>query len=119
MFNKIWYDDVDTDLDTIVGNIDFESYKNTYVKVIVQNKKNPYWFDMILDGLYKVNPIDISIVEDNKHMDQQSDEEIFNEAEDTLASLYKFVDGMETPVDKKKLNQLFSNLYTEALTMEF
>ena len=119
MFNKIWYDDVDTDLDTIVGNIDFESYKDTYVKVIVQNKKNPYWFDMILDGLYKVNPIDISIVEDNKHMDQQSDEEIFNEAEDTLASLYKFVDGMETPVDKKKLNQLFSNLYTEALTMEF
>jgi DNA repair exonuclease SbcCD nuclease subunit len=118
MFNKIWYDDVDTDLDTIVGNIDFESYKDTYVKVIVQNKKNPYWFDMILDGLYKVNPIDISIVEDNKHMDQQSDEEIFNEAEDTLASLYKFVDGMETPVDKKKLNQLFSNLYTEALTME-
>ena len=51
-------------------------------------------------------------------MDLQSEEEIFNEAEDTLTSLYKFVDGMETDVDKQKLNQLFANLYTEAQSME-
>jgi hypothetical protein len=49
---------------------------------------------------------------------QQSEEEIFNEAEDTLTSLYKFVDGMNTEVDKKKLNQLFANLYNEAQNLE-
>jgi hypothetical protein len=42
----------------------------------------------------------------------------FNEAEDTLTSLYKFVDGMNTEVDKKKLNQLFANLYNEAQNLE-
>ena len=87
MFTKVWYDDVDTTLDDIIGKHNFEDYKDTYIKVIVQNKKNPYWFDTFLDNLYKANPADVSIVEDNKHMDQQSEEEIFNEAEDTLTSL--------------------------------
>jgi hypothetical protein len=73
---------------------------------------------MMLDNLYKANPANVSIVDDNKHMDAQSEEEIFNEAEDTLTSLYKFVDGMNTEVDKKKLNQLFANLYNEAQNLE-
>ena len=118
MFSKVWYDDTDTTLNDIIEKHDFEYYRDTYVKVIVQTKKNPYWFDTLLDNLYKVNPANLSIVEDNKHMDMQSDEEIFNEAEDTLTSLYKFVDNMETDVDKQSLNNLFSNLYTEAQSME-
>ena len=118
MFTKVWYDDVDTTLNDINDKYNFDDFKDTYIKVIVQNKKNPYWFDTFLDNLYKSNPADVSIVEDNKHMDTQSEEEIFNEAEDTLTSLYKFVDGMETDVDKEKLNQLFANLYTEAQSME-
>lgn len=118
MFNKIWYDDADTTLEEIQSKYEFESYRDTYVKVIVQNKNNPYWFDMVMDNLYKVNPANVSIVEDHKHMDKQTDEEIFDEAEDTLTSLYNFVDGMETEVDKQKLNQLFANLYNEAQSMD-
>ena len=34
-----------------------------YVKVIVVNKKNPFWFDTLIDKLYKVNAEDISVVE--------------------------------------------------------
>jgi hypothetical protein len=47
-------------------------------------------------------------------MEMFSEEEIINEAEDTLASLHKYVDNMNTDIDKKKLNQLFSALYIEA-----
>ena len=119
MFNKLWYDDTDvSSYEDMMGKYSFESYRNTYVKVIVQQKNNPYWFDMVLDSLYKVNPANVSIVEDHKNLDQQSDEEIVSEAEDTLTSLFKYVDRMETDVDKAKLQQLFSNLYTEAQNME-
>ena len=118
MFHKVWYDDLDKTMEQVMQGIDYELYHDTYVKVIVQNKTNPYWFDMMLDNLYKANPANVSIVDDNKHMDAQSEEEIFNEAEDTLTSLYKFVDGMNTEVDKKKLNQLFANLYNEAQNLE-
>ena len=97
---------------------DFTAYEGTYVKVIVQNKSNPYWFDIVMDNLYKVNPANISIVDDHKNMDEQSEEEIISEAEDTLTTLYNFVDKMETKVDKNQLNKLFANLYTEAQNME-
>ena len=114
MFYKIWYDDVDISFEKIIEKYNFEEYENTYVKVIIQNKTNPYWFDLVMDNLYKANPANVSIVEDNKHMEMFSEDEIINEAEDTLASLHKYVDNMNTDIDKKKLNQLFSALYIEA-----
>lgn len=119
MFNKLWYDDFDiSSYEEIMSKYNFEEYTDTYVKVIVKNKNNPYWFDMVLDSLYKNNPANVSIVEDNKNLDQQSEEEIISEAEDTLTSLFKYVEKMETEVDKQKLQQLFSNLYIEAQNTE-
>lgn len=118
MFYKVWYDDSNVTFEQLQQRYQFEQYENTYVKVIVQNKTNPYWFDIVMDNLYKANPANVSIVEDNKHMEMLTEEEIINEAEDTLTSLHKYVDGMNTDIDKKKLNQLFSNLYTEAQQMD-
>lgn len=118
MFHKVWYDDTDIALEDYLSKFDFDSYKDTYVKVIVTNKNNPYWFDIVMDNFYKANPANLTIVEDHKNLDQQSEEEIISEAEDTLTSLYKYVDKMDTRVDKAKLNQLFANLYTEAQNME-
>jgi len=119
MFNKLWYDDTDvSSYEEILSKYDFDLYRDTYVKMIVKSKNNPYWFDMVLDSLYKVNPANVSIVDDNKNLDQQSAEDIISEAEDTLTSLFNYVDKMETEVDKTKLQQLFSNLYVEAQNME-
>ena len=118
IFHKIWYDDTDMKLEEFLESFDFGSYTDTYVKVIVQNKSNPYWFDLFLDNLYKSNPAHLSIVDDHKNADLQTEEEIISEAEDTLTSLYKYVDVMDTKVDKSQLNQLFANLYTEAQNLE-
>ena len=71
-----------------------------------------------MDNLYKVNPANISIVDDHKNMDDQSEEDIISEAEDTRTTLYNIVDKMDTKVDKSQLNKLFANLYTEAQNME-
>ena len=117
MFFKVWYDDRDKNIEDF-NKMDFSNYTDTYVKVIVQHKTNPYWFDIMLDNLYKVNPANVSIVDDNKHMDQETEEEIFNEAEDTLTTLNKFVDGMDTNIDRVKLQKLFAELYTEAQHLE-
>jgi len=118
MFHKVWYDDVDTTLEKMLDKYDFSVYNNCYVKVIVQNKINPYWFDIMMDNLYKENPANVSIVEDNKHMDALQEEDIINEVEDTLTTLHNYVDTMNTDIDKKKLNLLFSNLYIEAQTFD-
>ena len=117
MFYKVWYDDTNKKVEDY-AQMDFADYADTYVKVIVQNKTNPYSFDIMLDKLYKANPANVSIVDDHKHMDQQSEEEIFDEAEDTLTTLNRYVDGMDTNIDRVKLQRLFAELYTEAQHLE-
>ena len=117
MFHKVFYDDTDVKFETLMERYDFSEYKDTFVKFIVQAKNNPYWLDKVLDSLYKANPIDVSIVEDNKHMDLLTEDEIINEAEDTLSTINKCVDRMETDVDKSRLSQLFTSLYVEAQDM--
>ena len=99
-------------------DIDFAQYKGTYVKVIVRNKTNPYWFDMFIDRLEKAGTVDIQVVEDHLNLNLEDDSEIVNEAEDTLTILRKVVDGIEANVPKKDLDLFLTTLYTEAMHVE-
>ena len=118
MFHKIFYNDKDTTLEELT-NRDFDAYQGTYVKVITIHKENPYWFDMFLDKVYKANPTDISIVDDHKNIHELKEDDIINEAEDTMTILHKYVDNLENMnVDKKKLTSLLDSLYTQALHTE-
>ena len=117
MFHKIMYDDK---VDTIkeIDNKDLSIYKNTYVKVVVINKTNPYLFDKFMNNLYNVNPIDISIAEDFTEL-SFDDEELVDQAEDTITILNKYVDGIsEENIDNNKLKNLLKELYVEALNTE-
>ena len=61
MFNKVVYDDANTDFE-YWNNYDFSSLKDTYVKVVVLNKQNPFLFDHVIDKIYKMSVSDLSIV---------------------------------------------------------
>ena len=113
----MWYNDVDREYEDVV-DIDYTAYSSTNLKVIVQNKTNPHWFDVFMDRLYKADPEHVQIVDDHKHLDKVAESDIIDEAEDTQTILNKYVDGIDTPVDKKKLSMLLQNLYKEALQME-
>lgn len=113
MFEKAFYNDTDESFESI-SDADYEQYRGKFVKIIVVEKENPYWFDTYLDKLYGVNPLHVSIVDDNKHMDFFDDEEIEN-IEDTLTILSKYVDGLEIQGKKKELDKIMKTLYHEAL----
>lgn len=113
MFNKVHYDDFTNQVESITVE-DLEKYRNTYVKVIVHTKNNPYWFDMFIDKLEKVDPLGIQVVEDNLYLNLEDDSDIVNEAEDTLSILKKFVDNTELNVEKKDVERFLSELYAEA-----
>jgi DNA repair exonuclease SbcCD nuclease subunit len=113
MFNKVHYDDSTNKVESITIE-DLEKYRNTYVKVIVHTKNNPYWFDMFIDKLEKVDPLGIQVVEDNLYLNLEDDSDIVNEAEDTLSILKKFVDNIELNVEKKDVERFLSELYAEA-----
>ena len=113
MFHKFWYDDKDKSFEEIM-DVDFLEYQGTCVKVIVQSKTNPYAFDLIMDRIYKSDPFNVSIVDDNHNMDVLTEEDIVHEAEDTLSILSKYIDHINTSANKNELKKLFSSLYNEA-----
>jgi hypothetical protein len=104
-----------------IKQLDVSSYRNSYVKVVVVNKQNPYLFDKLLEEIYKVSPVDLTIVEDfTEQALNDSDEEIVNQAEDTMTILYKYIDtqSIDTSKDVNKLKTLMRELYVEALSKE-
>ena len=117
IFNKITYDDTVQDFE-FWKTYDFSALKDTYVKVVVVNKQNPYLFDTVIDSLYKATVADISIVETFNDNEEKIDDDIVNQAEDTMTILNKYIDNLNLDVAPDKLKNLMKDLYVEALNKE-
>jgi len=118
MFHKISYNDKENTI-TEITNLDLSKYAGTYVKVVVINKTNPHLFDRFMENLYKVNPIDITIAEDFTDLTEGIEDDMINEAEDTITIINKFVDGIQDEnINNDKLKTVLKELYVEALNQE-
>jgi len=72
----------------------------------------------VIDNLYKAGVSDISIVEDFTETLIENDDELVNQAEDTMTILGKYIDNLTLNVDNDKLKALMKEVYVEALTTE-
>ena len=112
MFHRLVYDDTQK---TVISP-DNDNYKDRYLKVIVTNKTDPFYFDRFIDTLYSKNPADLKIVEDFSDLTEGLDESMVDQAEDTLTTLNKYIDSIPTEnIDNNKLKNIFRELYIEAL----
>ena len=118
MFHRITYDDKEESI-TEINNKELGKFTGTYVKVVVLNKTNPYLFDKFMNNLYNVNPIDITIAEDFTDLTEGVEDDMINQAEDTMTIIGKYVDGIkEEHIDNEKLKSVLKELYVEALNQE-
>lgn len=117
MFHKVSYDDGEQDFEWW-KNFDYGMYKDTYIKIVVLSKQNPYLFDSIIDNFYKVGACDISIVEDFSDNSIEDDQDLIDQAEDTMTILGKYIDNLALDVETKKLKNLMREIYIEALSAE-
>ena len=117
MFHKLHYDDLNQPVG-YVNTWDLTDMAGAYVKVIVRNKTNTLWFDSLIDRLEKSGVSDVQVVEDHFHLDLESDDDIVSQAEDTLTILRKYVDQIDSTVNKPRLESLLRTLYSEALSIE-
>jgi hypothetical protein len=109
MFHKIFYDDTKNEY----YDLDVEKYKDTVVKVVVENKTDYTAFDYLINSLQDVT-LDLKIIEDfSTEVDDDDDIEL--EHEDTLTILEKYVDELNTNLDSHKLKEIMKSLYVEAL----
>lgn len=117
MFNKVFYNDSGTDFEHW-KKYDFNSLKETYVKVVVVNKQNPYLFDHVIDNFYKAGVADLAIVEDFSDVLINDDQELIDQAEDTMTILSKYIDNLPLDVEPEKLKSIMRELYIEAINTE-
>lgn len=118
MFHRIVYDDKIENIKEIL-NKDLNKYTNTYVKVVVINKTNPYLFDQFMNKLYGINPLDITIVEDALDLTDDENDDRIDEAEDTVTIINKYVDALQNDgIDNNRLKTMMRELYVEALNLE-
>ncbi len=113
MFYKIFFND-----QYQTEACEYAYLKDCFVKVIVQTKENQINFDMLIDRLEKVGPADLQVVDDHLNMDLEDNDDILDSAEDTLTLLSKFCEQIDTKADKKKLDLLLRELYSEAINLE-
>lgn len=115
MFHKVFYNDVNQEETNKLP--DFSHLKDCYVKVIVKQKDNPYLFDLYMDSLNSSSPAHVQVVEDNFNLDIEEDDSIIDEAEDTVSIIKKYVKNLNLE-DSKPIEQLFYDLYQDALSIE-
>ena len=112
LFHKLYYDDTDIENPEQFAE-NFSQYENCYVKVIVSEKNNPFFFEKYIEKLDRSNPANITIIDSNPDWDSYEDEKV-DETEDTLTILEKYVNNMEIDIDKYHLNSILKEIYTEA-----
>lgn len=108
IFQKIYYNDSSDSSLSITPS----EYSNSYVKIIVEEKRNYQQFEELVEKLYEANVIDLKIVETLVESDTQESDDI--EVKDTLTLLNEYIDEVEMSVDKNKLKQLMKTLYIES-----
>ena len=106
IFQKLYYNDSEHQ------EIDYDQYKDCFVKVIVEEKNDYLQFEKVIDKLYDTGVHEVKIIESLVNETGEIDDDI--EIKDTMTLLSEYVDEVEVSVDKKKLKKLLNTLYIES-----
>ena len=108
IFDKIFYDDASVDY----NKQDVSDYKDKFIKLIVEEKRDYQMFETLVDRLYNVGAHDVKIVE--TLVDTDNVEDVDLETKDTMTLLNEYIDEVEIAVDKTELKSLMRTLYIES-----
>ena len=108
IFEKIFYDDASVDY----NKQDVSDYKDKYIKIIVEEKRDYQMFETLVDRLYNVGAHDVKIVETLVDADAVDDVEL--NTKDTLTLLSEYIDEIDLQVSKPDLKKLMQSLYIES-----
>ena len=108
IFEKIFYDDTSVDY----NKQDVSDYKDKFIKLIVEEKRDYQMFETLVDRLYNVGVHDVKIVE--TLVDAEDIDDVELNVKDTLTLLSEYIDEIELAVDKTELKKLMQSLYIES-----
>ena len=107
IFDKIFYDDTSVDY----NKQDVSDYKDKYIRIVVEEKRDYQMFETLVDRLYNVGVHDVKIVET---LVEEDTADIDVSTKDTLTLLNEYIDEVEMSVEKSDLKSLMRSLYIES-----
>jgi len=113
IYHKIDYDDADMTIEDI-AHLDLTNIKDSYIKVIVKNRTNPYIYDLFLNKLADAGASDVKSIEDSLNLGDAGVDEILDETKDTKDILHDYIESIDTKSNKQKIKELIDELYLEA-----
>ena len=117
LFHKVWYDDTNLTYEDIQSFL-HDDLKDSYIKLIIKDKNNPVLFDNMISAMEEYDPIHLQVVDDHLNLDLEDDEDIIDEAQDTITILDGYIESLDLKNNKKELKNLMHGLYNEALAVE-
>ena len=106
IFHKIIYDDT-----VSVPKLNFEIYKDCYVKFIIRKKSKPKELEKLLDGLNNANVAELNIIEEIDLFIDSTD--TVDQTQDTVSMICKEIEAL-TEVNHDRLKMLINELYNES-----
>ena len=107
IFDKIFYDDTRVDY----NKQDVSDYKDKFIKIVVNEKRDYQMFETLVDRLYNVGVHDVKVIET---LVEEDTADIEVSTKDTLTLLNEYIDEVEMSVDKTDLKGLMRTLYIES-----
>jgi DNA repair exonuclease SbcCD nuclease subunit len=121
LFNRILYNDTDQPFaylqQWLAAIMHADSpYRDAYTKIIVQTKTHPAWFDKIMDALYRVNALDVTVLDDIIVNDDDTETRTAatNLSVDTLTVIDEYVDSLNMSSDPTPIKTYLRTLYQRA-----
>jgi len=102
-----------------IHRADLSHVAGSFVKVIVNCKKDPVAFDAYIDKIVSYEPFEYKIIENlNEYMSSSVDDEAININGDTISLLNSYVDAVESHLDKDRIKRTLHQLFVEAQTLD-
>ena len=109
IFRKIFYNDVKENY----SQFDASDFKDSYIKIFIEERTDNIQFESILEKLYDVGVHDIKIIEDTTLTFDQDVQSL--EGEDTLTTLNRYIEeNQEINLDKNDIKNIIKSIYVEA-----
>ena len=112
MFERLEYNDKEVE----PINLDELELKDTFVKLVVVNKKDNEMFDRLLERLYSdISVHELKILEDYSDLSAANvSDDVVEGSEDTMNLVSNYVDQLKVDLDKDRLKVMIKEMYIEA-----
>lgn len=102
----------------IVDITDPKLINNHYIKLVVQDNKSQSDIDAAVSEIEKHDPYEIRVIDQSSVLLQEGIEIEDEDLQDTLTIVGKYIDNIDTAVDREAIRSKIVSLYRGAMTVE-